>query len=167
MKVYHVMLEAKATVSQDSQTITVAMLAPTYADAWVDARTVARLGTTAVDAPRPRVFRHIEDDKEFAESELFHASAGVWTVRRIFVLGTRKTGKRRMKVLDANEFAGLLESRGIKTSAKLAAMLAEVLTESGGVKITVATARRLGIVLEQDEAEEARQAIEEKKAKSG
>lgn len=143
-KNYHVLLESKATLSQDSQTVTVSYSAPTYQDAWVGARSVCRLGTDFDKGDKSqRQFFAMDEDGEVTEP--FSVQPAVWTVRRIFVENTRKQGKRRMTTVDAETFLRVVGERKIKMSKPLEDLLTEVLKEAGGAKITVATARRLGI----------------------
>lgn len=152
MKRYHVLLESKQTLSQESQTITVGYDSPTYQDAWVGARTVCRLGTNFdEDGKGTRVFYTLESDEQEGGVP-FAVQPAVYTVRRIFVEGTRKQGKRRMTTVDATTFKAVLGDKKIKMSGALETLLTEVLNEAGGVKITVATARRLGIVTPETEA---------------
>lgn len=154
-KVYHVMLESKATLSQEAQTVTVGYISPDYNEAWKGARTVCRLGTNHGDSAArvKREFWVLDEDGEMTD-EPFTVDPSVWTVRRIFVKDTRKQGKKRMTVVDASTFEQVLEDHKIKMSAKALALVTEVLRESGGAKITVATARRLGIKTPDTEMED-------------
>ena len=149
MAEYHVGLESRATASQASEYVTVRMIAPTYSDAWVDARTVCRLGTNS-----KRVLKKYDEDSKvsFDEAENFTCAAGVYTVRKIFVANTRKKGKKRMTTLTSDEFLKALSERGIHVSKKLTETLKEVMADSdgGGLRVTSATARRLGIESEDE-----------------
>lgn len=145
-KVYHVLMESKQTLSQEAETITVSYSAPTYNEAWTGARSVCRLGTN-FGAEKGGINRHFFklDEDGGTTDEPFEVQPSVWTVRRIFVQNTRKQGKRRMTVVNSETFKAVLGDKKIKMSSALETLLTEVLNESGGVKITVATARRLGI----------------------
>lgn len=153
-KIYHVLMESKQTLSQEAETITVSYTAPTYQDAWVGARTVARMGTNfGAEKGQPRHFFKLDEDG-LTTDEPFECGPSVYTVRRIFVQNTRKQGKRRMTTVNAETFLSVVGERKIKMSKALEELLTEVLTEAGGAKITVATARRLGIKTPETEAGE-------------
>lgn len=145
-KVYHVLLESKATLSQEAETKTVGYISTNYGEAWPGARTVCRLGTNHGDeaAKVKREFWELDENGEITDTP-FEVTPSVYTVRRIFVENTRKQGKKRMTTVDAETFQRVLDDNKIKISAKAMALMTEVLNESGGAKITVATARRLGI----------------------
>lgn len=147
MKDYHVMLESKQTLSQESEAITVGYQAANYSEAWPGARTVCRLGTNHDDdnAKVKRRFYSLDEDGNIDFDAPISVSPAVYTVRRIFVKDTRKQGKKRMTTVDAETFLAVLDEHKIKANQKLKDLLTEVLTESGGARITVATARRLKI----------------------
>lgn len=151
-KIYHVLIESKATLTQEAEVKTVAYASPTYQDAWVGARTVCRMGTNhGQDTKMPRHFFQLDEDGAITD-EPFECGPAQYTVRRIFVQNTRKQGKRRMTSVDGATFMQVVADKKIKMSAPLQALLTEILNESGGAKITVATARRLGIKTAETEA---------------
>lgn len=145
MAVYNVTIEARATVADESKSITVKYEAEDYHQAWVGARTVCRMGSH----PSLRIFRD-------EEGEALKIQAGVWTVRKIFVEGTRKKGKQRMTSLTADQLLELIDNRNIRMSKELRRTLTEVIDGGGseGLRITVAAARRLGLLSEDAEEEE-------------
>lgn len=136
MATYNVTIEAKATAADSAEMLTVQYEAPDYHEAWVGARTVCRMGSH----PKLRIFT--KDDEPIS------IPAGVYTVRKIFVENTRKSGKQRMTTLSAQQLLQLLDDRGVRTSKNLRETLVEALgqSEGEGVRITVATARRLGLI---------------------
>lgn len=145
-KVYHVLIESKASLTQASVTRTVGYVSTSYREVWPEARTVCRLGTNHGDAAAKvkREFYELDEDGDLTDTPV-HVGPSEYTVRRIFVENTRKQGKKRMTTVDAETFAKVLEDNNIKINAKALGLVTEILKESGGAKITVATARRLGI----------------------
>lgn len=144
MATYRVLLEAKATVAQAAVQLTVKYDDEDYNAAWVGARTVCRLGTLFKDDPNCK--------KPSNAREFFHedgkpcpVNAGVFTVRRIFAENTRKKGKQRMTILTAEELMQVLASREIEVSDELKSVFDSAINAGGGIKITVATAKRLGL----------------------
>lgn len=151
-KVYHVRIEKKATLTQDAEMLTVSYTSPTYQDAWVGARTVCRMGTNhGQDTKTPRHFFELDEDGATTDAP-FNCGPAEYTVRAIFVENTRKQGKRRMTSVNAETFMQVVNDQKIKISPKLQQLLTEILDENGGAKITVATARRLGIKTAETEA---------------
>lgn len=151
-KTYHVLIESKATLTQEAEVKTVSYESPTYQDAWVGARTVCRMGTNhGQESKTPRHFFMLDEDGNATETP-FECGPAEYTVRRIFVENTRKQGKRRMTSVNAETFMQVVTDQKIKISPKLQALLTEILDENGGAKITVATARRLGIKTAETEA---------------
>lgn len=139
---YHVIIESKATASQPLRVKTVEYETEDYSVAWVGARTVCRLGTLFRDDPRcrnPSMAREFFD----LEGDRFPIAPGAWVVRRIFVDGTRKTGKQRMTNLTAEQLLTALQTSDValtpEARAKIEALLAS------GLRITCAMARTLGI----------------------
>lgn len=153
MALYDVTITTKATPSQPSEMRVIKYETTDYTAAWVGSRTVCRLGTLFKDDPRcknpktAREFWSLEEGK-FVKFEL---SPAVWTVRSIFVEGTRKTGKQRMTNLQLDDIKRILEDRGVKINKKLDDALTEVLGSTEGLRVTVAVARRLGLAEELDE----------------
>ena len=154
MTVYHVGIESRPTASEtESVNVTVVYEAPTYHDAWVGARTVCRLGTLFKDDPKCKAPSQAREFFSLDDNEPFHVGPAQWTVRKIFVSGTRKRGRQRMTVISAEDLIKVIANRKIDISDELKQVLQATLTESaeGGLRITHATARRLGLV-EDDEA---------------
>lgn len=143
MAVYRVTLERRVGLGEEPVTVTVRYACETYNEAWVGARTVCRLGTD-----RKRVFRR-DDDSTFEDAPSFTCGPAEYTVRSIFAENTRKKGKKRMMNLSSEQLLKVVEDRKIRTSQALRDVLVEVLDGSDGLRITVATARRLGVAEEE------------------
>lgn len=150
LKKYLVSLDLRATLTQPSQTVIVVYFAPDYHEAWVGARVVCRLGTLFEQDSKYReggVTRKFFNE----DGDPFPVNPGVYTVRRIFVSDTRKTGKQRMSNLKWADIEALLQKRGIELSTQLGETLRELIGNSEGLRITSATARRLGLIGENEE----------------
>lgn len=138
---YHVHIDTKATVAQGSEALKVIYDAPDYNDAWVGARSVCRYGTFfEADGAKGGQIREFF----FPDGEPCRLKPGVYTVRQIFAEKTRKTGKQRMTVLTSDDLLALMTKRNLTITPTLQQALEEAMKE-GGLRITVAQARRLGI----------------------
>jgi hypothetical protein len=141
LKVYHVKICKPATPGVPEEIIVVRHQAEEYKAAWVSARTVCRMGSNA-----RRIFK-VFDDTPFAEAEEFVVRAGVYTVKHIFVEDTRKRGKTRMTTITGDELLALVDEHCPDTSPELRQAMKEAI-QDGGVRITQASARRLGLMKE-------------------
>lgn len=158
MAKYELSLEHKGNGTH----VKVYYVSPEYRDAWVGARTVARMGTLFKDDPK---CRNASTAREFwLDAELtqkFHTGPAAYIVRHIFAEHTRKKGKARMTTLTQDDLLALFKEQDVPISPELEGALKNVLSETddGGIRITVAAARRLGLKL----AEEQEPAAEEQK----
>lgn len=139
LKTYHVFLAKAATPGIPEEQVTVLYQDVDYKAAWVGARTVCRLGTN-----ERRVFK-VADGRAFADADPFSCRAGLYTVKHILVDGTRKKGKQRMTTISGEDLLNLIEAHAPTASPELKEELTRALEGTGGVRITLASARRLGI----------------------
>ena len=144
-RIYLVTLQSKATAAQEPIIAVVRYRSTDYNEAWVGARSVCRLGT---NIERKREFREVSEAL-WDDAAPFPVVANVWTVRNIFVQGTRKRGKQRMTVLSVEKLLEIISQRDVPMTDELRAQIAEAASE--GIRITVASARRMGIQQEEDE----------------
>lgn len=144
MTKYHVIIESRATAAQAALRQTVVYEVEDYDTAWVGARTVCRLGTLFRDDPRCKIASLAREFFDMATGQPFHVQPGAWIVRRIFVDGTRKTGKQRMTSLTAEQLAAVLAAQEVAITPDVEAALRDLLGNEG-LRITTAAARSLGI----------------------
>lgn len=144
---FSVRLEHKSTFAS----VDVMYESPDYREAWVGARSVCRLGTLFEDDPRRRPK---QQTREFynEDGSRFETGPAVYVVRRILAENTRKRGRPRMTTLSIEDVRKILAERNVKVSAKVDAALEEVLgAAAGGLQLTVAAARRLGVPIDEEE----------------
>lgn len=139
LRTYLVTLQSRATPAEQPIVQVVRYRSTDYTEAWVGARTVCRLGTND-----KRVFK-VVGEASFEDAAVYPVAAGYWTVRNIFVQNTRKQGKPRMTVITAEQLLAVIDERKVPISPELSSALQSVLQDSEGVRITVASARRLGL----------------------
>jgi len=149
VKVYRVTLQLRTLENDPTNFVIVEYAAEDYHASWVGARTVCRLGTAFRDEVKlkePREFwQRVETADGTTVRQKFHCAPGAYTVRNIFVEGTRKRGVKRMTFLSAEQIVQVIRQRELEITPELEALLQSLLAGSEGVKVTVATARRLGL----------------------
>lgn len=142
---YHVLLESRPTPTQESELVKVMYNAPDYRESWVGARTVCRLGTLFRDDPGCKNPANAREFYDLKTGEAFRVSPSYYTVRHIFAENSRKTGKPRMTSITSQQLVDVMKAQGVAVSKKLEHTLSTIIDPAGGVRVTAATAKRLGV----------------------